>query len=179
MCDSFNQVLVLPACSFHVALGGADYFKETLEEIRHNTAITRRTVSHFMIQRVQDYMDPGSTNSSNPNEESFRKEVTQHYGYKNARNVPELCMLTGREHDWHDLAAGHIVPRARAAQARVDVNIWEINNARNGIYWSRAVEGAWSAGIFCFASPGEIPRTCTKHHLSRQVQVVIIVSAMV
>jgi hypothetical protein len=79
-------------------------------------------------------------------------------------------MLTGCEHDWHDLVAGHIVPRSRAAEARADVNIKDINDPRNGIFWSRAVEGAWTAGIFCFASPGELLHACAKHQPSRQVE---------
>jgi len=122
-------------------------------EILHNTAITKRIVGQLCSQRVQSYMDPSSTNSSTIQQDTFRNKVTGYYGYPDAKDVPQLCMLTGCEHDWHDLVAGHIVPRSRAAEARADVNIKDINDPRNGIFWSRAVEGAWTAGIFCFASP--------------------------
>lgn len=131
----------------------ADYI-EKLNEVLRLTRITSRTVGHLCSQRVQSYVDPSSTNSGTIHQDRFRKSVADHYGYEDATGTPQICMLTGCKHDWHDLVAGHIVPRSQASNARVDVKLPNIDDPRNGIFWSRAVEGAWSAGIFCFSFPG-------------------------
>ena len=141
------------------AAGGLN--SELMTTILENTYATKQMLGLLFHKRVQDYMDPSSTHTTTMGQDTFRQAVTQHYGYIDNRAIPQPCMLTNRKHDWHDLVAGHILPRAQARDAKFDLKIDDINDPRNGIFWSRAVEGAWSAGVFCFSSPGELVHKCS------------------
>jgi hypothetical protein len=132
-----------------------DEIKLDQAEIKLAVAANTKLVGQVVMDRVEAYINLSSTRSSTPNQESFRAAVAEHYGIEAAqRTSPVPCMVTGRCLDWHDVVAGHIVPRAQHRAARRDILLQNINDPRNGLLWCRPLEAAWSQGLFCFACPG-------------------------
>lgn len=139
------QTMLIPlAASRGAAAGGAPQQLRRLEVM----------LGRLLLKQVDTYVNLTSTGTNSSTEEiGFRKELGGYYGFPDIENktVSQLCMVTGALCDWHDVVAGHIIPRKAADDARSDVRIDDINNPRNGLLWCRALEAAWSRGLFCFA----------------------------
>ena len=123
---------------------------ESLDNRLHTIELGVKVSTYQTKVRLR-YSASKASNESRPDNKDFKLALIRAYQPQHELETTLFCMVTGLELPKENVLGAHIASHSKRADMECLLLIKNIDDVRNGMLWSQAIENAYEDSRICFA----------------------------